>query len=609
MAWGNIVDRIWGLIVDRANLREIPFRRVPYTYFDLDHWLGAIVASAFAWLAITGLLLLIWYDASNPYKSTMRIVNEIPYGKLLLPSHLYAAHLMILSAYIHMFRNFFKAAYKKPRELLWIVGILSGVMTLNTAFLGYVLIGDITATDAINVGKGVVTGVFGADLGNYILALLFGTSTAETYNRVLAFHIISAGLLALLFVVHLALFEAYGPPADPKESRWKASLSIINQMRKDLAPWFPTNFLYILYMTGITWGLLLALLSIALTFENIHPLISPLPGPPAGAETEHPPYPPWFFLFLYKVADFVFLSIQSPVVISFGPLTITIPESPILVPFIVGVIAPLLYLILVPFLDRSDERHPLKRPVHTAIGALIVVYLIQASIWGALTPGEPIHLDKALAVMLPPMITIVLGIYLLSKRHAGVRVNRQGLVRGMASLYVGVLLLIASGATLALRSWESVMRGGDLESLASIAIGSFGSGVGLLILSMVPRIGDRRVRIAQDPDPRDTGTRAEAVEKVVELERDIPTWMIILGGFYILIIIVSAIALAYIDPIARSSAISSTLAIIMLALAGISHMAYRTTNILPYSGDHVELKPHIAVIILMVMAIVGLMPR
>jgi quinol-cytochrome oxidoreductase complex cytochrome b subunit len=78
-------------------------------------------------------------------------------------------------------------------------------------------------------------------------------------------------------------------------------------------------------------------------------------------------------------------------------------------------VLPLIYLLLVPFLDRSDERHPLKRPIHTAIGAMIVVYLIQATIWGALTPGEPVHLDKALAVMIPPMATVVIGIYLLSK--------------------------------------------------------------------------------------------------------------------------------------------------------------------------------------------------
>ncbi len=600
----NLVERIWSWVVDRANLREIPFRRVPYTHFSLDFWLGAIVASAFAWLSLTGLMLLIWYNPLEAYSSTMNIIREIPYGELLLSSHLYAAHLMIISAYIHLFRNFFKAAYKKPRELLWIVGILAGVMTLNTAFLGYVLIGDITADDAINVAKGVVTGVFGTDLGNYILALLFGTDVQETYRRVLAFHIISAGLLALLFVVHLALFEAYGPPSDPKESRWKASLSIISQARKDLAPWFPTNFLYILYMTGVTWGLLLALLSLALSFENIHPLISPYPGPPRGTITDYPPYPPWFFLFFYKIADFVFLSIQSPIVISLGPITITIPESPILLPFIVGIVLPLLYLLLVPFLDRSDERHPLRRPVHTAIGALIVIYLIQTTIWGALTPGEPIGLDKALTVMLPPMIVVILGIYLLSKKHAGIVIKRGTVVRGLVATYMGILLLIISGAILAIRSWESFLVRGYLEDLASISIGALGSAVGILLITMIPKVRVDVAAKATDPDSQVLGKMVKAEEA----EGELPRWMILMGVFYVFVIIASVVALIGIDPF-KANAVASALAITMLSMGGLSHMAYRTTNILPYSSDYEELRPHIAIIILMVISLTGLIPR
>lgn len=600
----NPIDRIWGWIVDRANLRDIPFRRVPYTHFSLDFWLGAIVASAFAWLALSGLTLLIWYNPLDAYNSTMRIIKEIPYGKLLLSSHLYAAHLMILSAYIHMFRNFFKAAYKKPRELLWIIGVLAGLMTLNTAFLGYVLVGDITADDAINVGKGVVTGVFGTDLGNYILALLFGTSAEEIYRRVLAFHVISAALLAILFVAHLAVFEAYGPPSDPKESRWKASLSIINQARKDLAPWFPTNFLYILYMAGLTWGLLLALLSIALSSENMHPLISPLPGPPKGTVSEHPPYPPWFFLFFYKVADFVFLSIQSPIVISLGPITITIPESPILLPFIVGIVLPLLYLLLVPFLDRSDERHPLRRPVHTAIGAIIVIYLIQTTVWGALTPGEPVGLDKALEVMLPPIVVVAIGIYLLSRRQAGVVIKRNNVIRGLAAIYVGILLLIFSGATLAIRSWESLLIGGRLENLLSISIGALGGAIGILMVTMIPRINVDRSTANRDPDAQ----ALEKIERVAEVERELPGWMILMGVFYLAMIIASIVAIIYMDPF-KASAIASALAIIMLSMAGLSHMAYRTTNILPYSSHYEELKPHIAIIILMMLSLVGLLPR
>jgi len=168
-----------------------------------------------------------------------------------------------------------------------------------------------------------------------------------------------------------------------------------------------------------------------------------------------------------------------------------------------------------------------------------------------------------------------------------------------------VVLMIISGITLALRSWESVMLTGSPDSLLSAAMGAFGSGVGLLILSALPRTSASGESSARAPDPP-ARAGVEAVERVGEALRDAPPWMILLGGFYIIIIIISAVALAYIDPIARTSAVTSTLAVIMLALGGISHMAYRTTNILPYSSDAVELRPHIAVIILMLLSIVGL---
>ncbi|MEM2302151.1 MAG: hypothetical protein QXR14_08065, partial [Sulfolobales archaeon] len=306
-----------------------------------------------------------------------------------------------------------------------------------------------------------------------------------------------------------------------------------------------------------------------------------------------------------KVADFVFLSIQSPIVINLGIISITIPESPILLPFIVGIALPLLYLLLVPFLDRSDERHPLRRPVHTAIGALIVVYLIQTTIWGALTPGEPVGLDKAVEVMVPPMIVVVLGIYLLSKRHAGIVIKRSNVVRGLVATYMGVLLLILSGVVLAIRSWESLLIRGGFENLVSIFIGALGSAVGILMVTMIPKIKIDKATMATDPD------REEALEEVkrpVEAERELPVWMFIMGAFYLVMIVSSIAALIYIDPF-KAGVVASALAITMLSLAGLSHMAYRTTNIMPYESDYKELKPHIAIIVLMIISMIGLIPR
>jgi len=84
--------------------------------------------------------------------------------------------------------------------------------------------------------------------------------------------------------------------------------------------------------------------------------------------------------------------------------------------------------------------------------------------------------------------------------------------------------------------------------------------------------------------------------------------MLILGAFYLVLVIASIPALIYIDPISRTSAVSAALSIIMLSLGGLSHMAYRTTNVIPYGDTYRELKPHIAILIIMIIAIVGLKP-
>lgn len=95
----------------------------------------------------------------------------------------------------------------------------------------------------------------------------------------------------------------------------------------------------------------------------MNPKPAPPPNSPAAAHITT--YPPWFFLFLYKIADFT---------------------SDVVVFLMIGVIIPLVYLIILPFIDRTDELHPLKRKVFTGIGILMITYLIQTSCGVILLP-------------------------------------------------------------------------------------------------------------------------------------------------------------------------------------------------------------------------------
>ena len=203
----SIARRVYELLVDKAGLNKLPFRSVPYGYVSLEFWLGAIVASAFAWLAISGILLLLYYDYTNPAEANRRLLETKPFFRAILVSHCIAAEIMILGAIAHLLRNFLVGAYGKPREILWIVGVLAGFIALQTAFFGYAAIGDKIAVEAINIGIGFVSSSLGEYFGKVVAALAFDVSEATRYLRVIAIHVAFALILGLLFVLHFTLFE------------------------------------------------------------------------------------------------------------------------------------------------------------------------------------------------------------------------------------------------------------------------------------------------------------------------------------------------------------------------------------------------------------------
>ncbi|MEM3213714.1 MAG: cytochrome b N-terminal domain-containing protein, partial [Metallosphaera sp.] len=145
-------------ILDRVGVTEAPFFRTPDYMYNISYWLGAMVSGAFIYTVITGLFLLLYYMPANPYVQTQTIITSVPYGSVILFSHLYGAYIMIILAYIHMFRNFYKGAYKKPRELQWVTGVLLLALTMGASFFGYSLVSDVLGVNAINIGESLLVG-------------------------------------------------------------------------------------------------------------------------------------------------------------------------------------------------------------------------------------------------------------------------------------------------------------------------------------------------------------------------------------------------------------------------------------------------------------------
>ncbi|MEM0120502.1 MAG: cytochrome bc complex cytochrome b subunit [Thermoprotei archaeon] len=409
---------------DRLHIKDVPLSRIPDYMYSVNYWLGSMVAAALIYEVISGLFLILYYTPSNPYNQTEFIITKVPYGSLLLATHLYGAYTMIFLAYVHMFRNHFVKAYKNPRELQWMIGVILLTLTQGAAFLGYSMTGDILAADAVDVGRGVLEQ---APFGKTLEALVFGNGTSlDLFTRLLGYHIILVALIGLLFGYHFYLAEMNGFTPNAKKVGYRAPAKL-DEKDPSLNPWYPRNLLYMLELGFFTFAAILIVPSVISLLHNVPILFSPYPSvsPTSPQATTIPAYPPWFFLFMYNVLDFR-------------------PLSPIQVA-IVSALIPIIYFLLLPVLDRSKDLHLFSGWVYQAIGVIAIINFIQASVWGAVAPGVPVEPNVYIPVIAEPAIIVLVGFYLLSKRAHTSPNSGDG---GVGRLAAVVLIALASGVFL-----------------------------------------------------------------------------------------------------------------------------------------------------------------
>src|SRR3989338_4648500 len=116
--------------------------------------MGGISFYLFLVLTLTGVLLMFYYHPTKlqAFRDILYLEHDVPFGKLLRNMHRWAAHLMIITVWLHMFRVFLTGSYKRPREFNWCVGVILMVLTLLLSFTGYLLPDDQLGFWAITVG-------------------------------------------------------------------------------------------------------------------------------------------------------------------------------------------------------------------------------------------------------------------------------------------------------------------------------------------------------------------------------------------------------------------------------------------------------------------------
>ncbi len=363
-----------GFLADRYDmetatgfLRKQAGKRLP-PHTSWLHVFGSLSLLLFISQTITGIMLLIYYRPTpdEAHKSIQYITAEVNYGWLYRQIHAWGATLMILAVVLHMTRTYFFGAYKKPRELTWVSGVLIFIVTITFGFTGYLLPWNQIAFWATTVGTESANKI--PIIGEWLRYFIRGGDvvTGETLSRFFVVHVIIlpwalTGLIAvhlfLMRATNLATLEPVGEekPIEPKHG----------------IPFFPVH----VCKESIVAVLLLAVL---VTLSVLAPWEIGEPADPL-VTPEHIK-PEWYFLPSYQLLKYF----EGPYGAFFG---------------IVACSVPFLLLFLWPFLDRGKHRHPKKRPIAVGIGlvgligALVLGYLGHVSETEQTFFGTRYHID------------------------------------------------------------------------------------------------------------------------------------------------------------------------------------------------------------------------
>ncbi|CAN5250415.1 cytochrome b N-terminal domain-containing protein [soil metagenome] len=198
-------------------LRGALYRKVPKGT-NWFYTLGSATMFAFVSQAVTGVFLAMYYnpDATRAYESASHITNEVFLGELVRGMHKWGSTVMIVLLFLHMARTFVFGAYKYPRELNWVIGVVLLVLTLAMGLTGYLLPFDQRSYWATIVA--VNLNASAPLIGPFIADFLRGGGefSATTITRFYALHmLLIPGLIAALIGAHLYLVAKLGTTAPP----------------------------------------------------------------------------------------------------------------------------------------------------------------------------------------------------------------------------------------------------------------------------------------------------------------------------------------------------------------------------------------------------------
>ncbi|MFN3649580.1 MAG: cytochrome b [Armatimonadota bacterium] len=299
--------------------------------------LGAVAMLLLVIVGLTGVLLAMYYSPhpDAAYESMVYVDRRLPLGNLVRGIHYYATGALLIVLALHLIRTFVHAAYKRPRELVWVTGVIVLLVTMGFVFTGELLPWDQKAYWSARVRGGFAAGVPG--LGPVLQRLLLGGPEvgALTLTRFYALHAVLLPMILLpLLGLHVWLAARAGhtvPGSRVGEKPTADGPTVSRQVLREA-------------LAG------LAVVAVVFLLSVLRPVELEFKANPA--DPTYSPHPDWNLIFLYQfLRDFA----NIPVIGSIQWV------GAVVIPGIATTV-----LLLVPWLDRGPDRRPSRRPLMMA---------------------------------------------------------------------------------------------------------------------------------------------------------------------------------------------------------------------------------------------------
>jgi len=307
---------------------------------------GGIAMTMLGIMIATGILLAMSYTPHNTlaFESVERTMRDVNFGWLLRYVHMNGASFFFIAVYIHMARGLYYGSYKKPRELLWIVGVIILLLMMATAFMGYAL----PWSQMSGWGVTVITSMFSAIplVGDGLVTWLWGGFAVDnpTLNRFYALHFLLPFVIAGVVFIHVWALHMTGSN-NPTGVEPKSSKDTV-----PFAPYFSTkdSFAMVVYLTIFFAVVFFA--PLALTEVDHFRQFDPMQTPPHIV-------PEWYFLPFYAILRAITFNI--------GPIDSKLGG-------VLAMFGSIAVLFFVPWLDTSSVRSATYRPLYRLFFRLFV---------------------------------------------------------------------------------------------------------------------------------------------------------------------------------------------------------------------------------------------